>query len=157
MLSFTVFGEAKPAGSKRGFIRNGRVIITDANANSKPWKQEVAAAAAEAMRESGLALLDEALVVSFEFYMPRPKGHFGKKGLLPSARPFPSTKPDLLKAARGIEDSMTGVVFRDDALIVSEHLHKRYGEPARVEVWVGVATPLEPIGMLRPITTGGQS
>lgn len=143
VISFTVFGDAKAAGSKRGFkSKGGRIIIVDANKNSKPWKQEVAGVAAETMASLGLSLLTGPLEVTFRFFRPRPAGHFGKRGLLPSARPHPSTAPDLLKTARGCEDAMTGIVWKDDALIVDEHLSKRYGEPARVEITVSLAEPL---------------
>jgi len=35
---------------------------------------------------------------------------------------------------RAVEDALKGVVYVDDAQIVSELLDKRWGEPARVEV-----------------------
>lgn len=142
-LAFTVYGDAKAAGSKRGFkSKTGRVVIVDANKNSKPWKQEVAAAAAEAMREAGLPLFTDAVIATFTFYRVRPAGHYGKNGLLASARPYPSIAPDSLKLARGVEDAMTGIVWKDDSLIVEEHLFKHYGEPARVEIAVTLAPPL---------------
>lgn len=152
MIQFTVYGDAKAAGSKRGFLVKGRVQIVDSNRNSKPWKQEVAAAAAEAMRDAGLPLYTGALAVRFDFYVTRPRGHFGKRGLLPSARPYPSVKPDVLKTARGVEDGMTGVVWVDDALIVDEHIRKLYGEPARVEiaVWEMPLTTPQAIGSTPP-------
>lgn len=135
-LKFTVYGVAKPAGSKRGFVNRhtGRVQVVDANANSRPWKNEVASAAAAAM--NGAELLDGPLMLGLEFYVPRPKGHFGKRGLRPSAPAIPTVKPDLLKLARGVEDALTGIVYRDDAQIAREILDKFYGEPARVEVRV---------------------
>lgn len=136
MVAFTVYGDAKPAGSKRAFVHKGRAIVTDANAKSKPWKQEVAAVGAEAMSDAGLPLFTDALAVTFTFYVPRPKGHFGKKGLLPSARPHPSVMPDVLKLARGVEDGLSGIVWKDDAQIVDERIVKAYGEPARVEIAV---------------------
>ena len=48
--------------------------------------------------------------------------------------PFPTARPDLLKLARAVEDAIQSVVYRNDSQIVDEVLHKRYGEPARVEV-----------------------
>jgi Holliday junction resolvase RusA-like endonuclease len=135
-VSFTVYGEAKPAGSKRAFVHKGRAIITDANKNSKPWKQEVAACGAAAMEHATLPLFTEALAVEMRFFVPRPAGHYGKRGLLPSARPYPSVIPDALKLARGVEDSLSGIVWKDDSQIVDEHIVKFYGEPARVEIAV---------------------
>lgn len=138
MISFTVIGQPKTAGSKRGFpIRraNGSmgVVITDDNAKSKGWKQQVGQVAADAY--SG-PLLDGPLRVTFRFFTPRPKGHFGAKGVKASAPPHPDKKPDVLKLARAVEDGLTSVLWRDDAQIVEEILTKAYGEPARVEVQV---------------------
>lgn len=134
MIAFTVYGKPAPAGSKRGFYnaKAARVIITDASKNSRPWKAQVSDAAAEAM--DGGALLNGPVELSLTFYVPRPKGHFGAKGVRPSAPTSPTVKPDLLKLARAVEDALSGIVYRDDAQIVTEHLEKHYGEPARVEV-----------------------
>lgn len=140
MISFTVHGQAQPAGSKRGFYnkKSKRVIITDASAKSRPWKAVVSDAAAEAM--AGMPLLDGPLMLGLEFYFPRPKGHYGtgrNAGTVrASAPPIPTVKPDLLKLARAVEDALTGIVYRDDAQIAREILDKFYGEPARVEIRV---------------------
>lgn len=141
-LEFTVLGIAQPAGSKRAFYNKGagRLIVTDANKKSKPWKAEVADAArtamlAESVTENGV-LVDGPLVLRLAFYVPRPKGHFGARGVRPSAPSHPAVRPDLLKLARGVEDACTGIVWRDDSQIVVEELQKMYGEPARVEVVV---------------------
>ena len=136
LLEFEVLGLAQPAGSKRAFRHphTGRPIVTDANRKSKPWQAEVKDKAAEAMQLAGLELLCGPLAVEFTFYKPRPKGHYrtgAKAHLLRDSAPvWPSTRPDCLKLARGVEDALTGVVYRDDAQIVDEHLFKRYGEPA---------------------------
>jgi crossover junction endodeoxyribonuclease RusA len=139
-IAFTVLGKAEPAGSKRAFrhSKTGRVMVTDANANAKPWQAVVAAAGHEAM--DGRPLFDGPLKVSFDFFQPRPKGHYGtgrnRNVLRASAPAFPTARPDLLKLARAVEDALTGVCWRDDSLIVSEALMKEYGEPAQVRVWI---------------------
>jgi Holliday junction resolvase RusA-like endonuclease len=138
----TVFGKAKPAGSKRAFAyrpKGGgkmKAAVSDANPDSKDWKLQVAQICGEAM--AGLELYEKTpLRAEFTFYVMRPKGHSGMKGLRPSAPPYPITRPDLLKLARGIEDAMSKVVYRDDSEIVTEVLNKRYGQPERVEISVG--------------------
>ncbi len=136
MIRFTVFGTPQTAGSKRAFPirRAGQklgVRVTDDNPKSRDWKTTVSQVAAEHCRGG---LIDGALVVEFVFWLVRPKGHFGKRGLLPSAPEFPAVKPDVLKLARAVEDALTGVAWRDDALIVDEHLAKRYGERAGVDI-----------------------
>lgn len=155
-VSFTVYGKAEPAGSKRAFVnpKTGRAIVTDANAKSRPWKSQVSDAAIEAMTTGGVdgsrvlelrPLLEGPLLLYITFYLPRPKGHYGKNGVRPSAPPYPAVRPDTTKLLRAIEDALTGIVWRDDAQVVTQHAAKVYGEPARVEihvkpvVFVGVA------------------
>jgi Holliday junction resolvase RusA-like endonuclease len=140
-ITFTVFGEARPAGSKRAFairrggVPTGRIAVMDANPKAKDWKQQVSCAAREAYAGE---LLTGPLRVTLQFYRPRPGGHYGANGLNKKGRESiaPTTKPDVLKLARGVEDACTGVIWRDDAQIVAELIVKEWGEPARVEVLV---------------------
>jgi Holliday junction resolvase RusA-like endonuclease len=137
MITFTVYGKPQPAGSKRAFARGGHIQVVDANKNSRPWKTQVAQVAGEAM--NGRELMEGPLDVRLTFTVPRPKGHYGVHGLRPSAPLYPTTRPDVLKLARAVEDACTGVVWRDDAQIVSERLIKTYGEQACCSVIVGRA------------------
>jgi len=134
-IEFLVLGKARPAGSKRALpvkLKSGetKTIVVDANKHSKPWKQQVAQTA-RCMYHG--PLLDEPVALALIFVVPRPKSHFrtGKNShlLRESAPDRPTVKPDLLKLARGVEDALTGIIYRDDALIVDEHLAKVYGEP----------------------------
>lgn len=132
-----VYGKAEPAGSKRGFaMPTGQVRIVDANPKARDWKNLVALAAAE--HWAGADLLDGPLRLTATFYQPRPKGHFGtgrNAGILKAgAPPFPDKKPDATKLTRGIEDAMTGIIYRDDSQIVEQHIYKVYGTPARAEL-----------------------
>ena len=141
-LAFVAYGMASPAGSKRAFTNRhtGRTQVVDAAKGSKAWKQEVATEAYAALalaNGDGLpGLIDGPLAVSMTFFVPRPSSHYGARGLKPSAPDYPTTRPDVLKLARAVEDALTGVVYRDDAQLVRERLAKLYGEPARVEVEV---------------------
>lgn len=138
-ISFFVPGIPKPAGSKRGFYieKIKRVIITDANKNSKDWKTDVKHEAQAAYKGP---LLECPISVVFRFSMLRPKSHFrtGKNAhlLRDGAPAFPSTKPDALKLARGVEDALTGIIWKDDCQIVSEKLYKRYGDKPGVSIQI---------------------
>lgn len=133
----TVYGDVQPAGSKRAFInpRSGRAIVTDANRKAKDWKAQVAQHAGEHFHGE---LLTGPLFVTFTFYRPRLASHYGSgrnEGVLKASAPaYPTTRPDALKLARGCEDALTGVIWRDDSQIVTELLEKRWGSPARVEI-----------------------
>lgn len=134
-LSFTVYGVAAPAGSKTaGVSKSGKVFVRDDAKKGKPWRQNVAQAAGEAM--NGTGLLDGALELRLTFYVPRPKSHYGANGLRPSSPLYPTKRPDVTKLIRAVEDALTGIVWRDDAQVVRQHATKLYGEPARAEVKV---------------------
>jgi len=124
VLRFFVPGIPRPGGSKKGFYnaKMRRVIITEDCKKNKDWRASVALCASEACKSP----LQGPLKFTFRFLLPRPKGHFGKRGLLASAPKYPTTKPDGSKLARGTEDSLTGIVWRDDAQVVRQTVSKDY-------------------------------
>jgi Holliday junction resolvase RusA-like endonuclease len=140
-IEFTAFGEAKPAGSKTGFVvktKSGpRAVVVDACKTTKPWQAVVSSAAMQAYQGE---LLRGALMAEFRFYFPRPKSHFGtgrNAGVLkPDAPAYITKAPDALKLSRAVEDALTGIIYVDDAQIVGEKISKHYGEPARCEVCI---------------------
>jgi Holliday junction resolvase RusA-like endonuclease len=137
-IAFFVYGVPAPGGSKKTFVpmRNGVPVrrpggsimvntIDDAGQRNKNWRAAVAQAAGEAMR--GREPLFSALSVRIVFNMPRPKDHFKTNGTLKGSAPVHHIKkPDVLKLGRSTEDAMTGIVWRDDSIIVNERLHKVY-------------------------------
>lgn len=137
LVRFTVPGRAEPRGSKTiGRAKNGRTFIRDDNPHSKAWMQRVAKAGRQAMGKTKATDLPCVLVVTI--YRPRPKGHFGTRGLLLSAAAYPATKPDLTKCIRGIEDALNDVVWTDDSRVVEQRTKKRFGD--REEVLIEVFT-----------------
>jgi Holliday junction resolvase RusA-like endonuclease len=143
-VAFTVLGKPAPAGSKRSFaVRRGGVLTgqtatVDDSKRSRPWKDSVAAAAHQA---HGIAeLLDGPLELLVDFYVGRPAGHYGtgrnRERLKASAPPWPTVRPDATKLLRAVEDALTGLVWRDDAQVVSQAVRKLYGNPERAEVTV---------------------
>jgi Holliday junction resolvase RusA-like endonuclease len=137
-LRFVVYGLPKPGGSKRAFVhpKTGAVVVTE-QVDNRGWRQEVAEAGRRAM--AGAPPLVGAVGVTFVFYRPRPKSHYGtgrNAGVLkPSAPAYPTSAPDAGKLARPAEDALTAIVWRDDAQIIDEVLSKRWGLP-RCEVTV---------------------
>jgi len=126
-LTIEVPGIPQPGGSKRAFKRGERIIVTDDNPKARPWKDRVIAEARLVL--GARPALDGPLHLSIEFRMPRPKGHYGKKGLRASAPRYPTTRPDSSKLARCTEDSLTEAgVWRDDAQVVIQVVEKRYDE-----------------------------
>lgn len=145
-FTFTAYGHPVTAGSKRAFrSKSGRMIVTDDNPAQKGWQNNVSDAAMRVVDEEGWEFVrDTPLAVGMTFYLSRPKGHFGtgrNAGVLKdSAQAFPAKKPDTMKLVRAVEDALSGVLWRDDALIVDSRGVKLYGEPERVEVRVRLLT-----------------
>jgi Holliday junction resolvase RusA-like endonuclease len=136
-LAIAVHGIPVPQGSLRAFARNGHAWATSDNPATRPWKAAVTAEAAQVVERSGLpcpAFGREPVRVTVTFRLPRPKGHFGARGLLPSAPTFPAAKPDLDKLARAVLDALTGIVWRDDAQVVELDVAKRYADGELVTV-----------------------
>lgn len=138
-VAFEVVGHAEPAGSKTAYVVKGHAVVTDANKKAKPWQNVVASAARGAMLKERKKPYEGPVWVQMVFYKERPVSHFKVDGELSAEgnrRQFPDSKPDLLKLARAVEDALTGIVYKDDARIVSEVLRKQWGGPERVEITV---------------------
>lgn len=134
-IQFFVAGHCKTSGSKRAFVPKGweRPIIIDDCAKSKDWKADVKFFAAKAFQGEPLT---GPLSLTLVFTMPRPKSHSNSKGLKPNAPWWHVSRPDVLKCARAVEDALTGIIWRDDSQICSEHLIKRYGERIGCDVTI---------------------
>lgn len=134
-IQFFVPGQPKTAGSKRAFMRPGMKfpVIVDDCAKGKDWRGDVKRFAVEAFRSE--TLVEGPLTVSLTFIMPRPKYHYRSNGELKDNAPaLHTSKPDVLKMARAIEDALTGVVWKDDSQIAVEVLTKRYGDKPGCQV-----------------------
>lgn len=121
MVAFRVAGIPAPQGSHKAFVVNGRAIVTNDSAKTKPWRALVTAAARSAMH--GLEPFDCAVQVAVTFEFVKPASV--RKRLLPTV------KPDIDKLARALLDGLTdGGVFTDDARVTTLIAHKKYAETA---------------------------
>lgn len=133
-IRLEIYGKPAPKGSGRAFLRGGRAIMapsgSDVNrANLRSWDQAVRFAANEAVRgASSPPFVGQPLAVSITFRLARPAGHWGKKGLKPSAPAYHMTKPDKDKLERATLDSLTGIIFDDDSRIVRSVVSKDYAD-----------------------------
>ena len=124
-----VRGLPKPAGSKRVFLvgkgEARRPVVTDDCRTGKDWRASVQH---EINRAHPGAPLDGPLELSLYFTLPRPRGHLKRDGgLRRSAREHPTTKPDVTKLVRAVEDAATGLLWCDDSQVVTQTATKRYG------------------------------
>lgn len=135
MITLDVLGTPAPKGSARAMNIAGRarLIASSSNANAKAqkaWANAITTAALYA----GLGCKEPfpgPVWVSITFRMARPKGHYGKRGLLNSAPMHPCVYPDVDKLARCTLDALTRLVFEDDSRIVSLYVGKQYAVPGR--------------------------
>lgn len=130
-LDFFVPGIPRSRGSKRPFRNKytNKIALVDSTSDAgKAWMATVRLAALEARVKADLPVIAEAVSVTTTFVLPRPKGHFGKRGLRPSAPPWPTGKPDHDKLGRGLFDSCSGVLWRDDSCVVHGDVWKVYGD-----------------------------
>lgn len=137
-VKFTVYATPQPQGSMKGYVlpgKNGakaRAILMGDNAKLKPYRGDLTREAMAALRDAGISepMAGKHVPVRLEmiFYLAKPD-------TCPKKRLLPTVKPDLSKLIRSTEDALTGILYADDAQVVSYGLtEKRYGSPERVEI-----------------------
>ncbi len=158
-VSFSVPGIAAPAGSKvSGVITrwdktigarvpvNGpsgypRTFTRDSSGlKGTHWRSDVRSACADALPYD-FTPMECPLAVEMVFVKVRPQGHYrtGRYSelLKDSAPRYPTTRPDSGKLGRSVLDALTGLLWKDDSLIVDERLSKEFGPSpeCRITVW----------------------
>lgn len=124
-ISFFCPGLPRPKGSTRAFVVKGRAVTVPVkNKETKSWEHAIATGAMAA----GATMLEGCPVfMSLIFRLPRPQGHFGKKGLKASAPGYPIGRVgDIDKLARAVLDALSLIAYRDDSQVVRLDLCKRY-------------------------------
>jgi Holliday junction resolvase RusA-like endonuclease len=130
VISFFVAGQPGTKGSARAIPFEGkdgrlRASLKNDSTKAKPWAACVSAGAAVAMK--GTAPLAGPVEVRLVFHLPRPLKHYRSDGTLKPAAPhLVTTKPDGDKLERCTWDALTGIAFRDDAVIARWSGEKRY-------------------------------
>jgi Holliday junction resolvase RusA-like endonuclease len=143
-LEFTVYGTPIPQGSTKAFIPRGwtRPIVTADNKKTKPWRQEIAGAALNALGKQSAAGRDVPVRVEVRFFFPRPKS---------VKKLDKTTKPDLDKLIRSALDALTGIAFEDDSQVTEVHACKLFGTPARMEIRISEADFPPAVQFSKPI------
>lgn len=136
-LSFFVPGIPVSQGSKRAFVVKGKPVLAESAKGLGEWRSRVALAARQAMRKAYPSgdwwWKKEPLNLTARFIFPRPPS-------IPKKRKEHVVRPDLSKVLRAIEDAMTGIVFGDDAQLVTVGVSKIYASETmapgvEIEVW----------------------
>ena len=127
ILVFDVIGKPVTQGSKQ-YMGRGRML--EVNHDSlKAWRCDIKQAAYDKMMaDYGPAWIrDGAFSLSMVFRFDRPQGHYGAKGLRPSAPQHMITrKGDVDKLSRAVLDALTTTIYTDDAQVASLQAHRRY-------------------------------
>jgi len=128
-LTFQVTGEPKGQPRSRAFARKmGNVHVArfyDSDVADE-WKRAVQIVVLDAAIVHRWSLTLGPVAISMCFSLPRPKSHFGAKGLKASAPMHHSGKPDADNLAKLVMDQITksGKVWRDDSQVVSLRVEK---------------------------------
>ena len=144
-LTFQVTGEPKGQPRPRAFARKmGAVHVArfyDSDVADE-WKRAVQIALLEMATQTRWELTLGPVAVELRFAMPRPKSHFGAKGLKASAPVAHVGKPDVDNLAKLILDQLTrsGNVWRDDSQVVSLTVHKFWATGAEQGCSVSIST-----------------
>jgi Holliday junction resolvase RusA-like endonuclease len=132
-FELTVEGEATPK-LQGDILRFGKKMSIRANPKTRAYEDVVRQRATHVWNGRPL-IRDTALTLSLRFYREIPKS-FSKRdhasALLGAMRPI--TKPDCSNYAKAFEDGLKGVIFADDAQVVTLHIEKHYAERPRVEL-----------------------
>lgn len=121
-LTFRVFGDPVPQGSKR-HVGHG-VMVESGGARLTTWREDVKQAALAALAQSDFVLRDDKpLEVTLIFSLRRPQSHFSTskarpRALLPNAPSLHTKRPDVDKIMRSTLDALTAAgAIPDDSVI----------------------------------------
>lgn len=124
MIDMDVLGTPAPQGSKRHV---GHGVMVESSKAVQPWREAIVS---ETLRSGHAGTrMTGPVLLHVTFYLPRPKGHHGARGLLPSAPALPHRRPDADKLLRSTLDALTQAgLIEDDAQITTIRATKRYAD-----------------------------
>lgn len=143
MIEIVIDGYAQAQRAPQGVIvpplpkamRGRHSVRMYTPAEVKTWQTTARVIAAEKMK--GNNPLKGQLEVTIAIYLPVPISMSNKKTALALAGMIrPITRPDADNYCKAVLDSLNGIVWLDDAQVVSLHVYKFYGEKPLVRVRV---------------------
>lgn len=129
-VSLVIDGIPVPKGRPR-FTRQGFAYTPQ---KTREYEKMVADIARKIM--SGKPPLDFPVKVLAVAYMPMPKMSMKKTADAVAGYILPAKKPDIDNLAKAALDACNGIIWRDDALICSLLVKKRYAVRPRLEIKV---------------------
>lgn len=138
-MTFSVEGYPVSKGRPR-FARRGAFVKTYTDARTLKWEDQVKKRAMEAMGSSEPLETPVSLCLYFRLPIPRSYSKSRTKDALDGFL-RPSKKPDWDNLGKAISDALNGVVFKDDAQVVSAHIKKTYAMHPGVDIFVSEEIP----------------
>ena len=122
-----------PAGQARPrFVRRGSFVGTYDCKESKGYKLDIKY---QVMAEHPIKMQGP-LTMTVDFMMPRPKAHYGAKGLKSNAPFYHEKKPDIDNLIKGLCDALTGILWDDDTQISVLVATKKYSETVGIRMYL---------------------
>lgn len=127
LISFIISGTAIPKARPRATkIGNRAVIYTPTQ--TKQFENYVMLVASQYAPKE---LLTSALEMELDFFLQRSKS-------LPKKIRYHTKKPDIDNLAKSVMDALEGIIYANDAQVISLRVTKDYGAPlcrVRIEEW----------------------
>jgi len=134
MIEFTVPGQPVPKGRPK-FARRGKGVVAYTPAKTAAYETLVQHAAAAAMGDRLPTSRPVRLVVTLALQVPASWSK--KRQAMAIAGAIRATKkPDADNVLKGLKDGCNGIVWKDDAQVVSIELAKAYGATPAASVAV---------------------
>lgn len=133
-VTFVIPGQPVAKGRPK-FARHGKAVLAYTPAKTASYENLVKLAATAAMSgaKPSAAPIDLVIVLSLQI----PASWSNKRRALAAAGEICATKkPDADNVLKGIKDGCNGIVWRDDAQVVSITLQKEYSETPQATVFV---------------------
>jgi Holliday junction resolvase RusA-like endonuclease len=134
-VTFTVPGDPQGKGRARSFLMKTGRIGHHTPTKTRSYEGVITSLAMDAMQ--GRVPFEAPVHLDMTAIFPVPQSYSKTRTALAlSGALRPGKKPDLDNIAKAITDAINTVVVKDDALIVSASLAKKYGPQAMVVVTV---------------------
>ena len=150
-ITFEVFGTPKGQPRARAFAQrfgNKYSARMYDPGTADEWKEQVYLALKRELDRLQVTPTLGAVRMTLTFSMPRPKAHYGKRGLKEKAPKEPVGKPDIDNLTKLVLDVVTkdGRVWRDDSQVITLLAYKEYAEDGdKPGAWISIASWDEPL------------
>jgi Holliday junction resolvase RusA-like endonuclease len=120
-------GQARPR-----FYRRGNFVGTYDAKESRGYKLDIK----YQVMDAHPVKMQGPLTMTVDFMMPRPKAHYGSKGLKKDAPHYHEKKPDIDNLIKALLDSVSGILFDNDSQISVLLATKKYSEVVGIKLYI---------------------